>query len=402
MTSPAARYPQSHSKLNVRSGMPLLASPVFSKKIVYLFACLACLTISFNLAAIIAVIPNISREFRLPDFFVSKIISFYLLPYGAAALIYAPLTRYFAYAQIYFWSLIIYATASLICAFTSSIDVLFWARAVTGIAAAGVIPLGLMLIGEFFEKNVRGKLVGFFFSCTFIGSLAGMLTSGFCHWRWLFYIPAILGLFLVVVCYLMREGALAKVHGVRINYRESLSNIRIFRVLIFIFVLSFLYHGVNTWYGIYLDRVYQLNKLHISLILAMTLVVSIFGQIAGGYLSDIKGRVWTCSLGVIGLGVSTMLLWTQHSLIMVTIILSLIALFWTIGHNGTSTILTDFEEEHRAVLASLNSSVRFVSAGLGFLVSGVFTRQSFGLTFLAIGILIILLSTMITYSLKQR
>ncbi len=376
-------------------------SPVLSKKVVYFFACLACLTISFNLAAIIAVVPTISREFGLPDFTVSKIISYYYIPYGLAALIYAPLTRYFSYARIYFYSMIVYAVASFACALTTSLDFLFFARAVSGIAAAGIIPLGLMIIGEFFDKNIRGKLVGFFFSCAFIGSLVGVLTGGFCHWRSLFYVPAYLGFLLAAVSVVLAPGLLAKIHGVQINYWKALNHSHIRRIFIFIFAISFLYHGVNTWYGVYLDRVYHLDKLHISFILVLTLIGSAFGQNFGGYLSDKKGRLWACYLGVIGLGVSIALLSGQYSLTILTAILLLISVFWTIGHNATSTILTDFSSEHRAVLASMNSSIRFVSAGLGFSLSHVFVQQSFKLTFLMIGILIILLSSIINYSLRE-
>ncbi len=137
------------------------------------------------------------------------------------------------------------------------------------------------------------------------------------------------------------------------------------------------------------------------MILAMTLIASAFGQMLGGYLSDKKGRLRTCYLGVIGLGVSVLLLFWQYPLVILNIILLLISVFWTIGHNATSTILTDFSSEHRAVLASMNSSVRFVSAGLGFSLSHVFVQQSFKLTFLMIGILIVLLSSIINYSLKE-
>ena len=362
---------------------------------------MACFTISFNLAAIIAVIPTISRELGFSDLAVSKILSYYYLPYGLAALIYAPLTRYFSYARIYFYSMVVYVISSVTCGVTTSLDFLCWARGLMAIAAAGIIPLGLMLIGEFFEKKVRGKLVGFFFGCAFIGSFAGMLTAGFFNWRWLFYVPAILGFLLAVICFFLRFGLLAKIHGVRINYWRSLTDVKVIQIFVFIFLISFLYHGVSTWYGIYLDRMYSLDKFHISGILTLTLIVSIFGQNFGGYLSDKHGRLWTTYLGVIGLGLSTMLLFGHYSLGILIMILLLISLFWTIGHNATSTILTDFSNEQRAVIASLNSSVRFVSAGLGFLASRVFIQQSFKLTFLVIGILIVLLSSIINYSLRE-
>jgi hypothetical protein len=69
---------------------------------------------------------------------------------------------------------------------------------------------------------------------------------------------------------------------------------------------------------------------------------------------------------------------------------------WTVGHNGLSTVLTDFPDADRPTIASLNSSVRFFSGGLGFCVSAVFVEKSFSMTFFSIGVLIFITSLFIT------
>jgi len=367
------------------------------KRIVYFLLCLGSFTISFNLAAITAAVPVISGDLHLPDLLVAKIIPFYFIPYGIAALIYAPLMRFFNYRTVLAVSMLFYALACYFCAMSAQLGLLFVGRVAMGIAAAGVIPLGLMIIGEFYPKSIRGRLVGIFFGCTFIASLTGVISTSFADWRYLFHIPALLGLILMLSVWIYPSGLLRKKHDGHINYLKSLRTPHALPVFLFIFAISFLYHGVYTWYGVYLSRVYHLDKVTISFLVAGTLVGGFCGQLLGGVLSDLKGREVACYTGIIGLGLSIVLLYFKHPLAILAVVLFCIATSWTIGHNGLSTVLTDFPDEDRPIIASLNSAVRFTSGGLGFQISSLFVSTSFELTFLAIGILILLLAFIFKY-----
>ena len=114
------------------------------------------------------------------------------------------------------------------------------------------------------------------------------------------------------------------------------------------------------------------------------------GQIIGGYLSDKKGRYVSWIVGVSILSFSTMLLYFHYPIVFLAILLGFFSMGWTIGHNGVSTVLTDLPEQYRQEMASLNSSVRFIAGGIGFYISSFFVAQNFGLTFLIIGILMLL------------
>lgn len=372
------------------------------RKIVYGLICLGNITISFNIAAITAVIPTISLDLGLPDFQIAKIIPYYLIPYGIGALLYAPFTHKFSYRRILGISLTLFALSSFFCGFVSSLHpFLFW-RIGMGVTAASAIPLGLMIIGDIFPKEVRGRLVGGFFSCSFFASFAGIVSSGMIHWRWLFFIPALLAFSTAMSFWILKSKLLEKVHGAQVNYLKAFRNINIRNVFIFIFFISLLYHGVHKWYGVYLSRIYGLDKLSISYFFILMALGGAIGQMAGGYLSDKKGRLMSCRIGIGGLAVSVMALAGHYPLGFLGVILFLTSMFWTIGHNGISTVLTDFPERERPVIASLNSSVRFISGGIGFGISAVFVQQSFGLTFLNIGILIVLLSIILKRLLPEN
>ncbi len=189
----------------------LLSDFSAEKRNVYLLLCLGCITISFNVAAITAVIPVISQDLFLSDLLVSKIIPYYMIPYGLGALIYAPLTRFFSYRKVLALSMFLFACACFICARTSSLNHLLLGRIAMGISGAGAIPLGLMIIGENYEKHKRGRLVGLFFSCSFFASLAGLALSGLASWRWLFYCPAMLAVLMMCGCVFLKVKCTCKV-----------------------------------------------------------------------------------------------------------------------------------------------------------------------------------------------
>ncbi len=347
-----------------------------------------------------AVIPTISLDLKLANLVVAKIIPYYLIPYGIGALIYAPLTKHFSYRRILGFALILYSFFTFYCGSVHSLRYFLFGRIGMGITAACAIPLGLMIIGEFFEKKVRGRLVGLFFSCSFFASLAGIVLGGVTHWRWLFFVPAFLGLITALCLWRVKLDLLKNVHGVSINYLKAFKDKDILNIFVFIFLISFLYHGVHKWFGIYLSQIYALDKLWISFFFVVVALGGALGQIVGGHLSDKRGRLITCRIGVIGLALSVMLLIGNYPLFILGIIFCFISVFWTIGHNGLSTLLTDFPDKDRPVIASLNSSVRFISGGLGFFISRIFVEQNFGLTFFVIGILIILLNYLINRLLR--
>ncbi len=276
------------------------------------------------------------------------------------------------------------------------------ARVLMGITAASAIPLGLMIIGELFEKRIRGRLVGGFFSCAFIASLAGIALSGVAKWQWLFFVPSMLSVLLAIGFMAFGSEHLSRVHVGHVNYLRALRNVKIRNVFIFIFAISFLYHGVHKWYGIYLSRVYQFTQFQISIYFIIAALGGMFGQLLGGVLSDKKGRLVSCRAGILGLSLGIMLLFGTYSAILLGMVIALVSIGWTVGHNGLSTVLTDFPDEDRPMIASLNSSIRFISGGIGFCVSAYFVEKNFGLTFSVIGALMLLPSFVLRKVIPQN
>lgn len=369
---------------------------------VFVILCLAQVTISFNLAAIAAVIPSISRELGFSDVAVARIIPHYLWAYGLGALIYAPLTRWFSVKCLLMISMIVFGITSLYCGITKSLSVLLIANVVNGCAAASVVPLGLLTIGKTISSSVRGRAVGFFFTSSFISSLLGVVISAVVHWSFLFIIPAVLAIITTLNIITNTNIYICKPEGRRINYAKAIASGNVLKIFSIIFCMSFLYHGVYKWYGVYLDRQYYLPQSAISSLILVTSLAGVLGQNLGGALTDRNGRLFTVQLGLCLLGFATIALSLHSGIAVVAFALACVSVGWTVCHNGISTLLTDFPDALRPELASLNSSIRFLSGGLGFYLSGFLIEKSFALNFLMIGCAMVLLVPVTRLALSKK
>jgi len=363
--------------------------------------CLNCFTISFNVAAIEAAIPSIASDLHLSALVVSNIIPSYLIPYGLGALIYAPLARYINFRFIMIMTMMIFSISNFVCAQAHDMGFFFLPRLLTGLAGSAAIPLGLILIGKMFRKDIRGRLVGVFFGCSFMASIAGVFISGVAHWRWLFYFPSALGILAAFLTVFIKSPDLDSQEKNSVNYLNIIYNKKIRNIFIFIIIISSLYYGVHKWFGVYLSREYSLGQFAISMFFVLMATAGFFGQVVGGVISDKKGRFLSCLIGILLLGISSALLIGHYPLFVLPIILCTTAVGWAVGHNGASTALTDFPEENRAEVASLNSAVRFFAGGIGFMLSAPFVAKSFGVTFFVLGCLILCLTFFLRKAIPQ-
>ncbi len=369
---------------------------------VLFFFCAASVLISFNVSALTAVVPAISRSLNISANDAASLIPYYMIPYGLCALFYAPLASRFSIKHLMMTACILFALGNALSLAFDSLTVILLGRVVAGFGAAAVTPLALMTLGKIFEKDLRGRVLGAFFSSSFLGAMLGLVLSGIAPWHWLFIVPAVLSVVLAIAfIFCPKEGMEANT-GVRVNYMDVFRVKGLRRILVFIALMSLLFHGVGKWYGVFLDKIYGYNQMTISGLIILTALTASIGQLIGGFISDKYGRAMACYVGIGILSFFIMMLYGQYSLLNLAIILSLISIGWTIAHNGISTILADFSSSYRAELAALNSSVRFFSGGIGFWISGGFMQSNFKLSFLSIGALMSLLVFLVPHLVIQR
>lgn len=367
------------------------------KKLTFFLFCLANITISLNFTALAAAVPVMSQDLSQSQNLVSQTSAYYMIPYGLGALLYTPLASHLNFRVILASAMAVYGVLNFLCAGSDSIFLILAARVLMGLAAACVIPLCLIAVGTLFEKGTRGRFVGLFFSTSFIASIAGIALSGIGHWRLLFVVPGLLGILTALLVLIWGRGMSSLTHNRQIDYIKVLENRGVQNFFIFIFILSFLYHGIHKWLAVYLSNVYALDQFAISALFMLAAICGAFGQNLGGWITDKIGRNSAAYFGVLILALSSMCLVGKYPLALLAIILAALSIGWAVGHNGFSTVLTDFPDEKRSEIAALNSAIRFFSGGLGFFMGGPFVERNISATYFVFGVCLLFL----TFFVKQ-
>ena len=355
------------------------------KKTTFAILCLEGAVLSFNVAAAAALVPSIAKEFVLSQFLVGKIIWVYMLSYGVAAFIYGPLVRRFDARRVELVCIFLFSLANLIAGLAGNISTLFLGRFFMGLFGASVIPLGLILIGKYKEKEERGRHIGVFFGSTFIASLLGLFLSGLIYWRWIFFIPAVSGFILWGAMYYYLPSFKEDAGGLTFNYLKAFNDKVVLRILAYIFFISLIYHAIQQWLGVYFSSRLGLTQFTISMLITLTSLSGIFGEFWGGGLTDSLGRKRIVNLGIALMIFSIFSLVFKLPLFALVLVMVLWGLGWAFNHVGLVTMLTDLPKEFLNEAASLNSGVRFISGGIGVSLGGLIMSRSFTLGFVLFG-----------------
>lgn len=351
--------------------------------------------LSFSVQATAALLPTLAEYFNQNPVKVGKLIWIYMLPYGLCALIWSPLSRKFSIKKILLFCLTFFSIAAFAVTFSFNLLSAFLGRLGMGVFGSALIPLSLITIGKECNSKERPKHVGLFFSIGFGSGLLGVFLSGVLPWRFIYGIPALLGIgaLLFGLKYLDDLDYRGKF---KISYLATFKDKSALKLFSFIFILSFLYHSVQQWLGVYLADKYNFSQFSVSFALTISVMAAIFSESIGGFLSSRFG-----SSNIASLGLLSMVLFLAFSLTigMPTAMFFLI-IFWGMGwafnHVGLSSYLTGLPDKYLRDASSLNSSLRFVSGGIGTYLGGqAISKFGFSLHFIIVGVLILIVAFLI-------
>jgi DHA1 family bicyclomycin/chloramphenicol resistance-like MFS transporter len=105
----------------------------------------------------LASLPEISRLLHAPTSQVQLTISAYLIGFACAQIFYGPLSDRHGRRPILIIALTIYLGATLICAFSSSIEMLIAARFVQAVGGSGASVLGRAIVRDMYEGSRIGR-----------------------------------------------------------------------------------------------------------------------------------------------------------------------------------------------------------------------------------------------------
>jgi len=120
----------------------------------------------------------IAADFATPVATVALLASAYTLPYGLCQPVLGPLGDSLGKAAVLKVCTIVFALALAACVIAPDFGTLTAARVVAGIAAGGVIPLALAMIGDRFPMEQRQIAIGRFLTAALVGQFVGVTTAG--------------------------------------------------------------------------------------------------------------------------------------------------------------------------------------------------------------------------------
>ncbi|MGX7163536.1 MFS transporter [Enterococcus massiliensis] len=147
---------------------------------------------------------DIFKSFNNQNDSVSLLFSSYLFASAIATPFLSHWADQIGKKKIFLFGLALFTLGTMLCGLSTSYLSLIIFRVIQGIGSGGILPITFALIGDLFDLEQRGKIMGLNNSAWGIASLiapllGGMLVSNF-TWHWIFFIniPFGIAVFLIV------------------------------------------------------------------------------------------------------------------------------------------------------------------------------------------------------------
>lgn len=350
---------------------------------------IATFIIFFQAFMVAPIIPRLAATFAVSPQEAGLVVPAYLIPYGAATLVYGLLGDRFGLWRIMAGSLAAFSVLTLLTATAFSVETLALWRVLTGLGASGVVPLALVLVGRLFPYESRGRPLGWLFGAMAggmaFGSTFGALLEPNIGWQGIFIAVGVVGAAVLLALLPCREiiaGAAQPVAGglavLFRGYRELLGSERGRRTYAYVFLNSIFHSGVFTWLGLYFEHRYSLGPVGIGLaLLGYGIPGFLFGPIIGR-LADRRGRGRLLPIGLAISAILSAVMILNMPLVLAALAVTLLSLGYDMTQPLFAGIVTTLSAQRPGQAMGLNVFMLFTGFGLGSLLFGELLRLGFG------------------------
>jgi predicted MFS family arabinose efflux permease len=346
----------------------------------------------------------IAEEFGASVGSAAVIVTAYNIPYGLFQLVYGPLGDRIGKLKVMTAAMILFALGTAACALVSSLTMLTLLRFLTGIAAAGIIPLSLAYIGDNFPYAERQTAIGHYLSAIVLGQILsgslGGIFGEYLSWRDIFLLFGVVSIGIAVA--LWRASRLVPDGGRTQGklglaafkpYQQLMSKPATRLVIMAVFIEGFFFFGGFAYIGAFLRDQYSLSYVAIGLMLSafglggliysrsVRWLVHRFGESGlirlGGWL------ICACYLSIAVF--QNWLLFIAFNILM--------GLGFYMLHSTLQTKATELAPEARGTAVSLFVFSLFLGQGIGVAALGVVVDgPGYALSFVLSGVAVALLA----------
>ncbi len=374
-----------------------------------------------------AMLPELSRVFSVSLGQAAQVVSVFAITYGVAQLMYGPLGDRLGKFRVVTFATLFCSVGCLISVLAASLDVLLFARFLTALGTAALIPLAMAWVGdsvpnhrvqEMLTRTGLGNTLGLVFG----QMMGGIVTDAF-GWRWCFVFLTLL--FAVVGGFLWLDlrrqqaeeriqAEATPVQSVNPVDEKPRVNFIMQTLGIFKYPWARLILGLSLIEGAAVYGALAIYATHVHLKLGLSLtksgaVVSVFGL--GGVLFMVTARHLIPYLGQSGMALAGGLMIGAGGLLMAfTLHWQLAALAVLLAgfgffmfHNTMQANATAMAPEARGTAVSLFASMLFLGQSIGVVLVGAFIGRLGSSVMIAVGGgVMVVLGVVFAWALRRR
>jgi EmrB/QacA subfamily drug resistance transporter len=154
--------------------------------------------VALDTLVVVTALPSIHRDLGGNVGTLQWTVNAYVLTFGATIITAAALGDRLGRRRMYLLGLTVFTVASAACALAPNVAVLIACRAVEGIGAGILMPLGLTLLTSAFPADRRGAVVGIWGGVAGLAVASGPLIGGAVtqdlNWHWIFWVNVPIGI----------------------------------------------------------------------------------------------------------------------------------------------------------------------------------------------------------------
>ncbi|NYE03930.1 EmrB/QacA subfamily drug resistance transporter [Bacillus niacini] len=144
----------------------------------------------------------------------SWIFVVYMLVSTITVPLYGKLSDMYGRKKLLMVAVALFTVGSILCGLANSMVMLIIFRGIQGLGAGGMIPLSMIIVGDLFTIEKRGKIQAVFSAIWAISSIIGPILGSFfveaMTWRWIFFINIPIGIATILFLIPYKEAAAYK------------------------------------------------------------------------------------------------------------------------------------------------------------------------------------------------